>query len=120
YLTFEGKPVVALYAFIDIGHQADSNVYQQFFAAVNRQVQSDTGIEVSLRPLNTVDPTSSPPTFDLTGMYNPLLQSATNPQAPWPAQSTVYTSQSGVRVASMIPGYNDSILRPEAHNPVVD
>ncbi len=53
HLTFEGKPVVALYAFLDRGHETGGDAYAQFSARVRGRVQNQTGVEVSLWSLPT-------------------------------------------------------------------
>ena len=103
YLKWHGKPVIVCYAFIDRG--ASEADYTLFFEEAKEQIYEDTGVEVSFWSINTADCLA----FDVCAMYNPKLQAVENEQCPM--QDIFYRCKSGVKVATVFPGYDDTAIR---------
>lgn len=103
YLTWDGKPVIASYAFID--HGASESDYASFFEGAREEIKEETGVQVSFWSINTKDCSA----FDVCAMYNPMLQAHDNPQCPM--QENFYQCQSGVKLGSVFPGYDDTAGR---------
>jgi len=102
YFEFRGKPLIAFYAFLD-SRKHDEEAYANFFRRMKNSIREEKDLSISIFSLNTVDSRE----FDVLALYNPLTQVSGNPQCPMQGQT--YRCKSGVRVASVVPGYDDTL-----------
>ena len=106
YLTWNGRPVIVLYAFIDPDHKEDEAYYNSFFNDMKVYIYQQTNVTVSFWSLNTVDAEC----FDVTAMYLPQLQAKDNPQCPHQNQN--YETIKGVKVSVIFPRFEKQGYEP--------
>jgi len=103
YLVFRGRPLIAFYAFLN-PDKYDEEAYASLFRHLRNRVSEEKGLPISIFSLNMVDTSE----FDILALYNPLTQTSENSQCPM--QGETYLCKSGVRVASVVPGYDDTLI----------